>query len=189
MMPNLTARDRHVLIWGGIIAVCCLTVQFLLLPQIEYRDRMKQQMAAQAAALEQMYRLGNEYREIIGKQRLSGVSAGAGFEGFTLFSYIDGHAAANRIKNRIDYMKPHQTELDDPGYTLSGVKLKLKGVYYDDLIRFLSGVEAPEAGIWIDTLFLSRTEKQQKVLDAVIEIQALIREAGERERKKERPDS
>lgn len=173
-MGRLSSREKQVIIGGGILAFVFVCIQFIYLPAYDKHEGLKQTLGSERHALERIRQLEAEYQRL-GPDNSDAVSLVEGrAPGFTLFSFLDRQAAKSRVKDNIDYMKPHSRDLEDQPFTLSVVKLKLKQIVFKDFLRFIREVEAPGHGIWITSISLTKSGKTQNRLDAVLETQTLM---------------
>lgn len=79
-------------------------------------------------------------------------------EGFTLFSYVEGAATREGVKNHVEFMRPANRELGG-GRRESAVDLRLSGLAMPQLLAFLQRVESPAQGVRIRQLILQPSQK------------------------------
>jgi general secretion pathway protein M len=88
--------------------------------------------------------------------------------GFTLFSFLDTLAGQVGLKDRIAYMKPSKTTLENTPYTLSVVETKLQNITMKQLTSYLYRIETSNNLVRVKGLSISKTGKQAGTVDAVL---------------------
>lgn len=177
-MGNLNSREKIIVAAGSALALVFLVLQFIYLPALDRRTDLRASLAAERKALDRIRQLQREYLSLApGNSQAMGRIGNRG-KGFTLFSFLDRQAASAGVKGNIDYMKPHTRSLDNSPFTVSVVKLKLEKVVLRDFIRFIRSVEAPEIGIAIASLSVTKSGKDKKYLDITLEAETLMAEGG-----------
>lgn len=173
-MGQLSNREQTILAAGGIIAILFMVVQFVFLPVYDHKHLLEQRLSANNEALRQMHVLQQQYRSLASVMNHQEKALSLREKGFTLFSFLDDQAERSHLKKNIDYMKPASQPLENSPYLLSKVKLKLKGIYLKDMVDFIQGIESSQNGVIITSLALSKSGKNKRLLDVVIEAQAFF---------------
>ena len=172
-MIQLNRREKAaVAIAAGCIALF-LIVQFVVFPALDRKQVLERQRIAQLQALAQMQQLQAEFEEIQAQLETSRSRIARKNPGFTLFSFLDQLAGASRIKDYITYMKPSTAVQKETNYTVSTVEMKLESIPLDKLVRYLHAVETSQNMVEVRRLSLTQTGKQEKFLDAVLEMQTI----------------
>ena len=179
-VDNLTSREKRVVAAGGILALAFLVVQFIYLPALDCRTDLERILSAERDALARIRLLQQEYMTLAPDNADDLGRIKRRDKGFTLFSFLDRQAARAGVKAHIDYMKPHIREIADSPFSLSVVKLKLKGIVLRDFIRFVGAVESPELGISIASLSVTKSGKEKEHLDVTIEAETLMTSGANR---------
>lgn len=164
----ITKREKYV-IWAaaGLIAVIIL-LQAVIFPLVDKRRQLDRQIEAQTQALKEMLVLKAEYEGIkkiadSDKGRMAGRSSG-----FTLFSFLDTLAGQVGLKDRIAYMKPSKTTLENSPYDLSVVETKLQNITMKELTSYLYRIETSNNLVRVKGLSISKTGRQAGTVDAVL---------------------
>ncbi|MFZ0726122.1 MAG: hypothetical protein WAM61_10060, partial [Desulfobacterales bacterium] len=164
----ITKREKYV-IWAavGLIAVVIL-LQAVIFPLVDKQRQMDRQIAFQTQALKEMLVLKAEYEGIkkiadSEKGRVAGRSSG-----FTLFSFLDTLAGQVGLKDRIAYMKPSKTTLENSPYDLSIVETKLQNITMKELTSYLYRIETSNNLVRVKGLSISKTGRQAGTVDAVL---------------------
>lgn len=177
-MNNLTSREKQIVVGGGILAIIFICIQFIYLPAYDNNAALTQALSAEQRSFQRIKALEKEYRTMSPDNSGTDKLIKARAKGFTLFSYLDRQASQSGVKEHIDYMKPQTRELENQSYSLAVVKLKLKKLAFKDLVRFINKVESPGKGIHIVSLSLTKSGKEGRYLDAVIEAQTVMTKGG-----------
>ncbi|THB74364.1 MAG: general secretion pathway protein GspM [Desulfobacteraceae bacterium] len=173
-MLNLSVREKNALVLAGIFMALFVVVQFIYYPAMDKQQRLRTALEYQQHSLGEMIRLQQQYqalnRGVLDQKQMIQERP----PDFSLFSFLDAQAEQSGVKKRVDYMQPFEQESPYPEYDLERVKVKLKALVLKELMTFLFKVEEDSSGVFITSLSISRTGKQQDVLDAVVEAQTLI---------------
>ncbi len=79
---------------------------------------------------------------------------------FTLFGYLEELSAQLKINDRIEYMKPIT---DTTEAARESVEVKIRGLYQEDLIGLLFGIENTQHPVKIKRLNLKKMEKDGNI--------------------------
>ena len=170
---TITKREKYA-IWiaAGVIAAIIVS-QFVVSPLVEKRRQLNRQLAAQGQALQEMLVLKAEYEEL--KTRADaeqGRMAGRSQE-FTLFSFLDSLAGQVGLKDRIAYMKPSRTPVENSSYEMSVVETKLEGITMKELSAYLYSIETSDNVVRVKGLSITKSGKQAETVDAVLMVETL----------------
>lgn len=174
MMFNFSKREINVLIGGGFFLIVFVAVQFIYLPSVEKRDSLSRILNQKLTSLDEMEALSQQFINISKNFSAKTKLMADRQQGFSLFSFLDDQAQKSGVKENVDYMKPFTKQVENSGYMVATVKVKLKEVYLKELVDFLYHVESSQNGIAITSLSLSKSGKEESKMDAVIQAQTLI---------------
>ena len=170
---TVTKREKYA-VWlaGGLIAAVIVS-QAVVSPLVDSRRQLNRQLAAQARALQEMHVLKAEYEDIkksadAERGKMSGRS-----QGFTLFSFLDTLAGQVGLKDRIAYMKPSKTTLENSPYSMSVVETKLQSITMKQLTAYLYRIETSQNVVRVKGLSISKSGKQDGTVDAVLMAETL----------------
>lgn len=173
-MGRLSTREKHIVIGGSILSFLFICIQFIYLPAYDKRNTLEKTLAAEQTNLERIKIMQREYALLSPDIAKGSSLVPKRNNKFTLFSFLDRKAATAKVKDNIEYMKPHTRDLDGAPFILSIVKLKLSRVVLKDLIRFIRVVESSGKGIWFSSISITKSGKERQVLDVTVEAHALI---------------
>ncbi|MFH1154603.1 MAG: hypothetical protein V1793_12380 [Pseudomonadota bacterium] len=171
---TLSGREKLLVSLGLIVVLVFLAVAFIMMPALDRRTSLEKQLASKLGALTQMQSLRTQYQGITRSGQEAGQLIQDRPRNFTLFSFLDTLAEQSGVKDNVAYMKPASTKLEKSSNTLSTVKLKLDNLGYAELVDYISRIETARSGVFIKSISLSRTGKDLKQLEAVIEAQTLV---------------
>jgi hypothetical protein len=175
---SLSAREKKMVLGAGLFLAVMLPVYLIFFPAMDRLKHLKSQLATETLALEKIQNLAARHALFSARSDSRLKAAQTRPKSFTLFSHIDHMARMTGVKDHIGYMKPGTRALEHSPHHLASVKLKLKGVFFNDLVAFVSGIESRETGVEIVSITLSKIGKKESpqtvLLDAVMDIQALI---------------
>jgi general secretion pathway protein M len=170
---KLNKRERYAIVTAVAIIGLFLVAIFIVEPFFSGLDQRKRNLQAKAAMLEEMQRLQTEYATLTEKTKVSKSRFSARQKGFTLFSFLDRLAGDAGIKDRISYMKPSKKVQKNSLYKISRVEMKLEAITLEQLTTYLYGVETSENMVDINKIAISKTEKTQGLINAVLQVETI----------------
>jgi len=170
---KLNKRERYAIAAAAAIIGLFLIATFIVEPFFSGLDQRKRNLQAKAVMLEEMRRLQSEYGTLTEKAEVSKSRFSQRQKGFTLFSFLDRLAGDAGIKDRISYMKPSKKVQKDSRYKVSQVEMKLEDITLEQLTKFLYGVETSKNMVDINKLAISKTEKTQGLINAVLQVETI----------------
>jgi general secretion pathway protein M len=90
-----------------------------------------------------------------------------------LFSFLDRLAGESGIKDQISYMKPSKTVQKNSPYKISRVEMKLDAITLEQLTNYLHGVETSKNMVDIKKISISKKDKKQGLLTAVLQVETV----------------
>ncbi len=173
ILKKLNKRDRY--ITYGVIGILGLLMvsQFIVNPFFENKNRTRKNLSTKLAMLQEMQQWQSEYEALKNNTQISKSRFTRRSKGFTLFKFLDNLAGQAGIKDRIIYMKPSKTIQKDAGYQISRVEMKLDGISLEQLAAYLYGVETSENMVDIKKLSLTKKDKKQGLISAVMRVEAI----------------
>ncbi|WP_300159287.1 type II secretion system protein GspM [Solidesulfovibrio sp.] len=79
-------------------------------------------------------------------------------EGFTIFSFVEGAATREGVKDHVEFMRPANRDVGG-GRREMAVDLRLSGLPMERFLAFLQQVEAPALGVRVRQLILQPSPK------------------------------
>jgi general secretion pathway protein M len=172
---NISQRDKKALIICAGFLITFIVIQFILVPALDRKKELEQRVAANETALNEIISLQQEYSSLSRMNMAETDILSQRAKGFTLFSFLDTLAEKSGVKDNVAYMKPSSRTFNDKNYAISMVKIKLDTLYLKELVDFLYNVESSRNGVHIRSLSLSKTGKEQTMIDAIVEAETLVK--------------
>ena len=165
---TITKREKYAVWLAGALIAVVILMQVIIFPLVNTRQQLNRQIEVQAQTLKEMLVLKANYESTkkvadSEKDRIAGRSSG-----FTLFSFLDTLAGQVGLKDRIAYMKPSKTTVENSPYALSVVETKLQNITMKQLTSYLYRIETSNNLVRVKGLSISKTGKQAGTIDAVL---------------------
>jgi general secretion pathway protein M len=175
MAKKLARREKYSLYALSVVICLFVVFQFLVFPSLDKRERLKRTLQAKTDILEKMTALQSEYNTIKKKTELSKSRFEKRDAGFTLFSFLDKLTGKAGIKNHVTYMKPSTSVQKNSPFKISQVEMKLQSLTLQQLTSYLHMVETSNNMVNIKRLSISKTGKQEDLIDAVLQVETAER--------------
>ena len=161
---KFSKREKLLIGLGALFVAAFILVAGVLIPLIENRKDLAEVVISQDSQLKKVYELSAKIRFV---QNLSKKSSGVATDkNFTLFGFLEELGKELGINDRIEYMKPIG---DVSGSSKESVELKIRGIYQDDLIGLLYGIDSCPFNLRIKRLNIKRIERD-KNLDITFQV-------------------
>jgi len=171
LLKNLNKRERYgIMLAAGVIAIFIIVV-FIVEPFLSRAANMKNSLQTKADNLVEMQRLQSEYTGLTQQAKISESRFQRREKGFTLYSFLNSLAGESGIKDRISSMKPTKTVQKNSPYKISRVEMKLEAITLEQLANYLYGVETSNNMVDIKKISISKNEKKQGLLTAVMQVE------------------
>ena len=173
ILKNLNRRERYgILLAAGAIGIFLIAV-FIVEPFFSRAANMKNSLQTEAGRLVEMQRMQSEYTALTQQVKISASRFRTREKGFTLFSFLDRLAGESGIKDQISYMKPSKTVQKNSPYKISRVEMKLEAITLEQLANYLHGVETSKNMVDIKKISISKKDKEQGLLTAVLQVETV----------------
>ncbi len=169
MNVNLKGRDRLALAVAGAALMIFLVLQLIIFPTIGRRDRLQKEIVSKTEALQEINASKIEYQMLSRNTQDMEARIKQRAKTFTLFSFIDQLAGKSGIKGNIASMKPSTSNIKNSPLKLSSVEMKLNSLTMEQLTTFLHGLENPRNVVWIKRITISKADKNEGLLNAVLQ--------------------
>ncbi|HOS96140.1 MAG TPA: type II secretion system protein GspM [Deltaproteobacteria bacterium] len=154
---RLSPRERAIVASGSAFVAVFILLAGIIAPLIHYQASLEKSVAARDAELRKIYTMSATIR---GLQQVAKTAPGAGGKQFTLFGFLEELAASLSINDRIEYMKP-VTDSSEAGH--ESVEVKIRGLFQEDLIGLLFGIESTPYPVKIKHLTIRRQDKDGNI--------------------------
>ncbi len=171
MTIKLKQREKYALYIAGGFMVLFLAIQFVVFPIIDHQKLLNRTLRVKLESLKEIRNLKSSYDQITQRNRLSKRRFAQREKGFTLFSFLDKLAGENGLKDKIIYMKPSSSAQKDKNYKISLVEMKLQPINLKQLVTYMYHVETSVNMVFIKRLSISKTEKENGLISAVLNVE------------------
>jgi len=173
IFKNLNKRERYgILLAAGVIGIFIIAV-FIVEPFLSRSANMKNSRQTKADMLVEMQKLQSEYTALTQQAKVSKSRIQRRQKGLTLFSFMYRLAGESGIKERISYMKPTKKVQKNSPYKISRVEMKLESITLEQLTNYLYGVETSKNMVDIKKISISKKDKNQGLLTAVLQVETV----------------
>lgn len=152
-LARLSPRERLIVTGGMIFVAVFILLAGIIGPLLHYQASLDKMIASKDSQLRKIYTMS---ATIKGLQAAGKTGSNSQDKKFTLFGFLEDLAARLSINDRIEYMKPI-TDTTEAGR--ESVEVKIRGLYQDDLIGLLFGIENTPYPVKIKHFTIRRQEK------------------------------
>lgn len=160
---NLSKREKVILSAGLAFVGGFILIVGIIMPLLSYRADLNTSIKSKGSQLERIYEFSAGIKAV-GDAAKAGSSVQD--KGFTLFGFLEELASELGINERIEYMKPIS---DTAASSRESVEVKIRGIYQEDLIGLLYGIENCRTPLRIKRLNIRRVERD-KNLDVTFQV-------------------
>jgi general secretion pathway protein M len=173
MAIKLTRREKYAVYAASAAIFLFVVIQFIVFPSINKRERLRRTLNVKSEMLHEMIALKSEYEEIKKRNDFLKIQFANRDKGFTLFSFLDKLAGKAGIKDHTTYMKPSTSAQKNGQYKISQVEMKLQGLTLQQLTAYLHMIETSKNMVTIKRFSITKTGKQEGVIDAVLQVETV----------------
>jgi hypothetical protein len=159
---KLSKREKQYLLAGCAFAILFILIVFIMLPLGKLNAKMEKNIDIKERQLKKVYEVSSRIKAIEAANANSQTARGD----FTVFGYLEDLAEKRNIKNKIEYMKP----VASAGNEREAVEIRIKGIFEEDLIGFLYGIDSSPTPLKVNRFNLRKSEKD-KNLDVTFQVQ------------------
>jgi len=168
---NLNRREKYAVGASAFLVFLFLTVQLVVNPLLEKRDRLRRMLDVKSRTIEGMAAERAKYDALIKQIQSSRERLARRKKSFSLFAFLDELAGDTGIKNKIKYMKPSSTSQKDSPIKTSMVEMKMEGITLKQLTVYLYQVETSPNTVFVRRISISKAEKVEGLVDAVLQVE------------------
>lgn len=152
-LAKLSPRERFIVTGGLVFVAIFILLAGIIGPLLHYQASLDKMIASKDSQLRKIYTMS---ATIKGLQAAAETGTTSQDKKFTLFGFLEELAARLSINDRIEYMKPIT---DTTEAVHESVEVKIRGLYQDDLIGLLFGIENTPHPVKIKHLTIRRQDK------------------------------
>lgn len=137
---QMSARERVVVLAGGIIVGLSLLFVLVVDPLLATFDRLERQAARKEKDIKELAAMRQEYTAK--RDRLAKIESRMPTPDsqFSLLTFMEEAAATARVRDRITGMQPQVQSLSQ-GYQETAVDLRLEGIHLPELLALLVAID------------------------------------------------
>lgn len=162
-MMRLSPRERLIVAGGAVFVALFILIVGIITPLLHAGASLEKDIVSKDQQLKKIYIMS---AGIKGFQSVAKTNPSTPGKQFTLFGYLEELSKQLGINDRIEYMKPIS---DTAEISRESVEVKIRGLYQDDLIGLLFGIESTPHPVKIKRLSLKKEEKDG-VLDVTFQV-------------------
>lgn len=147
-LMKLSSRERFAVIGGSVFLALFILIVGIVGPLLHARSNLEKAVMAKDRELKKVYQMSAQIRAM----NLSGGSKG----GYTLIGSLQDVSRQLNLNDRVEYMKPIS---DTAEANRDSVEVRMRGLYQEDLINLLFGIENSPSPVKIKRLILKKDEK------------------------------
>ena len=170
---QLEPREKIVLIAGGCFVFLFVSIQFIITPYIESRDKMILSIARYQQELINIKQLSKQYSQQDKNQNTIVTKIANRANNFSLFTFLEKQSETAGVKNKVKYMKPSLNETPEE-LDEAIVEMKVQGLTLEDLVNFLQLTESEKNVVFIRKMTLQADEKSIGLISAVIHFSTFL---------------
>jgi len=174
---KLGGRQKKTVIAGAVVLALIIIVQFVFLPFMEDKKKMKRSIALNEATLKEIYKLESEYSSI--KQDVSAIQAALSrrTQDFSFFSFLEKKAGETGVRGNIKSLQPARP-MPAGSFEEVSADIKLEKVTLKQVVDFLAATESVEQAIALKRLSVSRSSENPEYLSAQIQLVTFQNQRG-----------
>jgi type II secretory pathway component PulM len=150
---RLSPRERLIVAGGAVFVALFILIAGIIGPLVHAKASLEKSIISKDAQLKKIYVMSANIRGI---ESVSKGDASSRNKQFTLFGYLEELSTQLGINDRIEYMKPI-SDVTEANH--ESVEVKMRGLFQEDLIGLLFGIENNPYPLKIKRLSLKRVDK------------------------------
>jgi type II secretory pathway component PulM len=147
---KLSPRERLYVVGGTAFIVLFILIAGIIGPLLHSKSNLDKSIALKDQQLRKIYTMSASIKA------LDSASSGSKGSHTTLIGYLEDLSKQLSISDRIEYMKPVS---DSTEGNRESVEVKIRGLYQEDLIGLLFGIESSQYPVKIKRFSLKKAEK------------------------------
>jgi hypothetical protein len=171
---KLSEREKRIVILGGVAVAALFLIFGWISPTLEKIKNLDRGIVQQRRELQEVRQLYSDFqalgsREAKAQEELEKRT----LESFSIASVIEGMARESKIEDRIQYLKPDQSQYSDQFQEVS-VSLKVTEIQPEQMVDFLYRIESSNDLLRIRSLQIRSNPKEAGKLDVTLMVFTLL---------------
>jgi hypothetical protein len=146
---KLSPRERFAVIGGSVFLALFILIVGIIGPLLHARSSLEKAVVSKDRELKKIYQMSAEIRAM-------NISRGPRDGRSTLIGSLEEISRQFNLTNRVEYMKPIS---DSAEANRDSVEVRMRGLYQEDLINMLFGIENSPSPVKIKRLIVKKDEK------------------------------
>lgn len=170
---RLSARERLALAAGSGLLLIFGLFELGIWPYMTHMQRLERQtrqLRADYLDMQLQYQELHQLREQRAAQ-LQRFKMRA--RDFSLFAFLDDLAGEAGLKDRVEYMKPSTTEVEDAPYRLITVEVKLQALRLAQLTDLLYRIETSDKALSVRRMAVEKKSAGKGFVDVVLQVETV----------------
>ena len=168
-MKKFTPREKRLITVAGGALMIFLLYQFVLVPMLDYSEQMHNSIPKLKMDLLAARRLKGRYQEIDGEIQNIQDRVDKRQKAFNPYDFLDKLSRREKIRSNLDKITSESEEIDE-NYREDIVKIRLKNVSLEKLVRFLYNIENSGQLLTVKELTIEPDRRDSELLDVKFEV-------------------
>jgi general secretion pathway protein M len=171
---KLARREKILVYLTLILIIGIVSVQFVIFPFMDERERLKANVRYKTNALKELYALKKEFDIVQQKANAAKRKMAKRQKDFSLYSFLEKVASEAGLKNHVDKMQDHSDKKDkDSPYKVASVEMKLKDVTLEQLSPFLYKIEKSKNNLTIGKIVITEQKKNEGYINVSLKVMTI----------------
>ncbi|MBF0450268.1 MAG: hypothetical protein HQK75_06170 [Candidatus Magnetomorum sp.] len=171
---KLARREKILVYFTLIMIIGVITVQFVILPFMDDRDRLKRNVSFKTKALKELYLLKSEFDHVQQKANDAKAKMAKRQRNFSLYSFLEKVASEAGLKSHVEKMQDNSAKKDkDSPYKIASVEMKLKDLTLEQLSPFLYKIEKSRNNLTIGKIVITEEKKNEGYINVSLKVMTI----------------
>jgi len=171
---KLARREKIMVYLALILIIGVVTAQFVVMPFMEERERLKNNVRYKIKALKELYTLKQEFDIVQQKASAAKAKMAKRQRNFSLYSFLEKVASEAGLKSHVEKMQDNSPKKDkDSPYKVASVEMKLKDITLEQLSPFLYKIEKSKNNLTIGKIVIKEDKKNEGYIDVSLKVMTI----------------
>jgi len=159
---KLARREKILIYLALFIVIGVVAVQFVFLPFMNERERLKSNVRYKTKALKELFLLKAEFDSVQKKANDAKAKMARRQSNFSLYSFLEKVASEAGLKSHVEKMQDNSAKKEkDSPYKVASVEMKLKNLTMEQLSPFLYKIEKSRNNLTIGKIVITEEKKNE----------------------------
>jgi len=171
---KLGRREKILVYLALIMIIGVVSVQFVIFPFMDERERLKANVRYKTKALTELYALKNEFDFVQHKANTAKAKMAKRKKNFSLYSFLEKVASEAGLKSHVEKMQDNSSKKDkDSPYKVASVEMKLKDITLEQLSPFLYKIEKSRNNLTIGKIVIKEHKKNEGYINVSLQVMTI----------------